>query len=404
MDVLRGILGIAVVLGLAAALSTARRRIPYRLVAWGIGVQVLLGLAFFKTEIGARAIEGITGVFTRILEFSYAGSSLVFGPIGSKEPPGGANYLAFQALPILIYFAGLMAILYHAGVMQIIIAAIARVLGRTFRVSGAESMAVAANIFVGMTEAPLVVRPYLTRMTRSELMTLMCGGFATVAGTVLGVYLSFVGEDYGPNLVAASVMSAPAAILIAKILVPETGTPETLDRPKIEFEARGHNLLDAIARGVKEGLFLALNVAAMLLVFNALIALVNWPLQSAGTSLESLFGAVLRPLAWILGAEWGDESARLGTLLGLKICANEWIAFQSLQGMLATGDIAPRTAHLASFALCGFANFGSIGVTLGGLRQLMPERSQELSELAFRAMLGGALASFLTAAVAGMLV
>lgn len=404
MDILRGAFGVAVILGICVALSTNRRAISGRLIIAGLALQVVLGLFVFKTSLGENAVRAVTDAFTRVLGFSYTGSSFVFGKLGGRDNPDGP-YLAFQMLPIIIYFAAIMAILYHLGIMQVVVYLFARLLGRLLRVSGAESMVVTANIFVGMTEAPLVVRPYLERMTQSELMALMCGGFATVAGTVLGVYISFVGNEYGAYLIAASVMSAPAAFVVSKTLVPETEAPETGAGLRLEFHRRGHNLLDAISVGVKDGLYLALNIAAMLIAFYALIALINWPLEAwFDSSLQQVLGILLMPLAWCLGVEWGTQAENLGTLLGMKLCINEWIAYDELRGMIQAASLNPRSIKIATFALCGFANLGSVGITLGGLGHLVPSRRKELSSLVLKAMIGGALASFLTAAIAGIFV
>jgi CNT family concentrative nucleoside transporter len=295
-----------------------------------------------------------------------------------------------------------MAILYHLGIMQVVIYALGRLLGKILGVSGAESMSVVADIFVGMTEAPLVVRPYLEKMTSSELMALMTGGLATIAGTVLGVYMIFVGERYAPYLITASFMAAPAAFVTAKILLPETEEPRTGKDASLVFERPGKNLLDAVAIGVRDGLQLALNIAAMLIAFYSLIALVNWPLEAwFGTSYQKLLGFVFSPFAWCLGVEWKD-ALDFGSLLGTKIVANEWIAYQDLQKMIEAGSLSDRTIKIATFSLCGFANFGSIGVILGGLGQLAPSRRADLARLALLAMIGGALASCLTGAVAGI--
>ena len=403
MPIARGLLGIAVLLGLCFALSSARRAIRWRVVVTGIALQVALCLLIFKTTVGHQVLEAVASFFTRLLEFSYAGSELVFGELGKKAGDSSLGFvLAFQALPILIFFAALMAILYHLGIMQVVVYGFARALGVLLRVSGAESMAVTANVVVGITEAPLVVRPYLERMTRSELMALMTGGFATIAGTVFGLYLGFVGEENGPYLIAASVMSAPAAFVTAKLLAPETDTPVTGADFRLRIERRAHNFLDALTTGVSDGLKLALNIGAMLIAFYALIALVNWPLAAwAGTSIEEIFGFLLRPLAWCLGIDWAD-AREAGTLLGLKISTNELVAFQRLQTTVADEGLSERSTRILTFALCGFANFGSIGVTIGGLSQLVPSRREDISRLALRAMMGGAIASFLTATIAGM--
>lgn len=402
---MRGILGIAVILAICWLLSRNRRAIPYRVVVSGIFLQVVLGLLVFKTSVGQSVVQGLSDFFRRVLEFSYEGSSFVFGPLGTRDglaSEPGASFLAFQALPIVIYFSALTAGLYHFGILQAVVYAFARVLGKLLRVSGAESMVVAANVFVGMTEAPLVVRPYIERMTRSELMALMTGGFATVAGTVLGVYMVFVGETYAPYLIAASVMSAPAAFVTAKILVPETEVPATGGHLKFTLDRPGSNFLDAISIGVRDGLKLALNIAAMLIAFYALIALVNWPLRSIlDVEIQDVFGWLLRPLAWCLGVEW-EDSSHFGSLLGTKVAINEWIGFQSLQEMIRTQAMSERSIKIATFALCGFANFGSVGITLGALGQLAPGRRIDFARFALLAMVGGALSSFLTAAIAGL--
>lgn len=398
MSVVRGGFGILVLLTICLLLSRNRRAIPYRIIGVGLLLQIALGLVVFKTTAGAQTLRSLTSGFARLLEFSYAGSSFVFGPLGDK---GEGFVLAFQVLPILIFFAALMAIVYHLRIMQIVVYLFARILGGLLRVSGAESMAVTANVFVGMTEAPLVVRPYLENMTRSELMALMTGGFATVAGTVFGVYLSLVGEAYGPFLLAASIMSAPAAFVVAKIIEPELETPRTGGAFQLDLTRPHPNLLAAISQGTRDGLRLALNVGAMLIVFYSLVALLNWPLDAwFGTSIQEVLGVLLRPLAWCLGVSW-EDAGHVGTLLGLKISTNEFFAYSQLNQLVAEQAISERSITLATFALCGFANFGSIGVTLGGLGQLIPGRRDELSRMALKAMVGGALASFLTAAIAG---
>jgi CNT family concentrative nucleoside transporter len=393
-----------VILAICAALSRNRRAVSGRVVVVGLLLQALLGLLVFGTTMGAGTLQALTDLFRTVLEFSYQGSAFVFGELGKRAERQDAFSLAFQVLPLVIYFAALMALLYHLRVMQVVIYLLARLLGRALRVSGSESMAVTANIFVGMTEAPLVVRPYLERMTPSELMALMTAGFATIAGTVFGIYLAFLGEEYGPFLLAASVMAAPAALVTAKVLVPETAVSETGGGVRLDLTRTSDNLLAAIASGVTDGLKLALNIAAMLIAFYALIALVNWPLGAlAGTSIEEVFGYLLRPLAWCLGVDWADAD-EAGSLLGLKLTTNELVAYRRLQEMIASGANSPRSIKIMTFALCGFANFGSIGVTLGGLGQLVPSRRADLSRLALLAMAGGALASCLTAAVAGIFI
>jgi CNT family concentrative nucleoside transporter len=286
--------------------------------------------------------------------------------------------------------------------MQVVVYALGRLLGKALGVSGAESLSVTADIFVGMTEAPLVVRPYIERMTRSELLALMTGGFATIAGTVLGIYMLFVGPAYAAYLIAASFMAAPASFVVAKTILPETEVSATGSDVRLAIERTGRNVLDAIAIAVRDALLLALNVAAMLIAFYSLIKLLNWPLDAwFGTSLQAVLGWVLSPFAWALGADWKDAVA-LGSLLGTKTVANEFIAYQELQAMIQNGTLSPRTVVIATFSLCGFANFGSIGVSLGGIGQLAPSRRSDLAELALPAMIGGALATCMTGAIAGM--
>jgi len=404
MQALRGILGIVVILGICTLLSRNRRAIKLRVVFWGLVLQLLLGLLIFKTQSGANVFQELANLVRRFLEFSYEGSSFVFGTLGKKAEQGGVYCLAFQALPIIIYFSAVMAILYHLRIMQVVVYVFARILGALLRVSGAESMVITANVFLGMTEAPLVVRPYIERMTRSEIMALMTGGFATIAGTVLGIYMMFVGERYGAYLIAASVMAAPAAFVTAKIIVPETEEPVTGRDIQLTFERPGRNLLDAVSIGVRDGLHLALNIAAMLIAFYALIALVNWPLEAlTGKKIQEIFGVLLSPFAWCLGVDWGD-AGNFGNLLGTKIVLNEWIGYEGLQRMIQAGGLSDRSIKIATFALCGFANFGSIGITLGGVGQLAPSRRGDLARYALLAMVAGALSSCLTATIAGMFV
>ena len=402
MSFARGALGVLIIIGICYLFSRERRAVPWRLVIVGLGLQILLGLFIFRTLAGKTLMEEAARVVTIFLDFSYQGSSFLFGSLGRKSTGQDDFHLAFQALPILIYFSAVMAALYHFGIMQLVVYGLARVLWKLLGVSGAEAMSVTADVFVGMTEAPLVIRPYIERMTASELTAVMAGGFATIAGTVLGVYMQFVGEAYAPYLLAASVMAAPAALVTAKLLVPEVGEPVTAGGMSFRYEKAGANLLDAIAIGVKDGLYLALNIAAMLIAFYSLIALVNWPLTSwFGVTLQEILGFVLRPFAWCLGVSW-EDAGRFGSLLGTKLAINEWIAYQDLQGLIARNELGDRSIKIATFALCGFANIGSMGVIVGGIGQLAPSRREDLARLAPRAMLAGALASCLTGAVAGM--
>jgi CNT family concentrative nucleoside transporter len=318
-------------------------------------------------------------------------------------------YFAFQVLPTIIFFAALMSILYHYGVMQKVVEAIAWVMHKTMRTSGAESLSAAANIFVGQTEAPLVISPFVATMTRSELMAVMVGGFATIAGGVLAAYVGF-GLDAG-HLLTASVISAPAALLIAKILEPEVDEPKTLGHVRVEIPRASVNGIDAAARGTIQGLKLALNVAAMLIAFLALIALLDGALAWVGArfgqewSFSLLLGYAFSPFAWLMGIEWGD-CLPVGELLGKRMVANEFVAYMQLDKWMEAGsevELSERSVVITTYALCGFANFGSIGIQLGGIGPLAPERQSDLARLGLRAMLGGTLASFMTACVAGML-
>ncbi|MGK0220665.1 MAG: CNT family concentrative nucleoside transporter, partial [Planctomycetota bacterium] len=320
----------------------------------------------------------------------------------------GIVSFAFKALPTILYFSAAMAILYHLGIMQRVIWLLAAFMTKLMRVSGAESLAMAANVFVGQTEAPLVVRPYVPKMTRSELMAMMTGGFATIAGSVLAVYIGILGTDFAGHLLAASFMSAPAAFVIAKIMVPETEvstTAGTVSLLKDDDENRPVNVLDAAAAGTSDGLKLYLNVLAMLIAFVSLVALIDAGLglidvQGTALSLSRIFGWLFSPVAWMMGVEWSD-CQNFGTLLGTKVAVNEFIAFGSMADMQANATLSPRSLEMAAYALCGFANFSSIGIQIGGITPLAPERRGEIASLAMRAMIGGAFASWMTATIAG---
>ena len=382
---------------------------------FGVALQLALAGLIMGTDVGRAAFQGAADFAAKLIGMAVPGTKLVFGDIG--DPGGRLGFIfafAGSGLAAIIFFSALMAILYHLGVMQVLIWIFAKVMSATMGVSGAESMAMAANIFVGQTEAPLVIRPYLGRLTRSELNALMTGGFATIAGSVLAVYLGFLGEEYGPHLLTASVMSAPAAFLIAKIMLPETEEPATGGKVELRIERTSHNLIEAAATGTQDGLKLWLNVIAMLIAFSALIQLVDWPLTAlgdglsidGGLSLSRVFGWVFAPVAFAMGVEGWHDCQLFGSLLGLKIAANEFIAFSELQAFLP-GSEGPvfehaRSAKMAAYALCGFANFASVGIQIGGISSLEPSRKRHLSELALRAMLGGAFASWMTATVAGM--
>jgi len=403
---MRGVLGVFVLLGIAYCLSNNKSKINYKLVGWGLSIQTLFALLILKSPIGKPVFSYIDKVITKIISFSNAGSDFLFKSfvpdVGFHE--GLVNF-AFRALPTIIFFSGLMAVMYHFGIIQFIVKWIAKLMQKTMGTSGSETLSVSANIFVGQTEAPLMVRPFIANMTKSELMAIMTGGFATAAGGVLALYVMWLGDIPGiaGHLIAASVMSAPAALVIAKIIYPETDESETMGDLKIEVKKTDANSLDALGRGATEGLKLAANVAAMLVAFVSMVAMFNFLLGFLGTSLQEIMGLFFKPLAWTMGVPW-SEAQIMGTLMGEKLALTELIAYADLRTFVGNGEISGRTAIIASYALCGFANFGSIGIQIGGLGSIAPSRRKDIAKLAFKAMIGGALASWITASIAGILV
>lgn len=401
-----GLLGIVVLLGIAVAMSNNRKQINIRIVAWGLGLQLLFALFILKTSMGKPLFEFLDKAISKLISFSDAGGDFLFT---SFVPDVGFHTalvnFAFRALPTIIFFSALMSVLYHLGIIQFVVKWIAKAMQKTMGTSGSETLSVSANIFVGQTEAPLMVRPFISKMTHSELMAVMVGGFATVAGGVLAIYVKWLTDIPGiaGHLLAASVMSAPAALVIAKIIYPETEDSETMGDLKIEVERTSSNAMEALGNGASDGLKLAANVAAMLVAFISIVAMVNYLLGFAGTSIDQLLGLIFQPLAWTMGVPW-EESALMGTLMGKKIAFTELIAYGDLKEIMASGQISERTAIIASYALCGFANFGSIGIQLGGIGAMAPERKKDLAALVSKAMIGGALASWLTATVAGILI
>ena len=405
------LVGLIVIVAIAYAISTNRRAIDVRIIAWGLGLQIAFALIVLKTAAGQRTFQALGGVINRLLDFAFVGSSMVFGPMGSKEVwprimnqvlgPEGAQWsvvFAFQVLPTIIFIAALFAILYYLGVMQAVVRLFAIVMRRVMRASGAESLNVAASIFMGQTEAPLTIRPYLPRMTESELMTVMTAGMAHISGGIMAAYILFGIE--AQHLLTAVIMTAPGTLMMAKIFVPETEVPETMGTVKLEVERTDVNVIDAAGRGTGEGLSLALNVGAMLISFLALIALVNGLLSLVGLSLQQIFGWVFAPIAWAMGVPWRDAPT-IGNLLGTRMALNEFVAYSQLGPMKSSLD--PRSFTIATFALCGFANFSSIGIQIGGIGALAPSRRHDLARLGMRAMLAGTLANFLTATIAGFL-
>jgi len=420
MILLRAALGLVFFCFVAWLMSSSRRKFPWRLVLSGVALQFVLAWCFLENSFGLALFQGASSFVAKLTSVAEPGAKLVFGPLADFGqmaevfgPEGGFIFaFAGKGLVLLIFFSALMSVLYHVGIMQLVVWVLARMMSLLMGVSGAEAMAMAANVFVGNTEAPLVVRPYVPKMTLSELNALMTGGFATIAGTVLAVYMGILGEELGPHLLSASVLSAPAAFVIAKIMRPET--EESVTAGKIEFrvDRTSNNLVEAATDGTTTGLKLWLNVIAMLIAFMALVHLANWPIGAVGEALEidgglslqRLFGWIFAPIAWLMGVEGWHDSQLMGTLLGTKLSINEFVALTEMTKCLP-GGVTPfehsRTAAMAAYALCGFANFGSMGVQIGGLAPLAPDRKSDISRLAFKAMIGGAFASWMTAAVAG---
>lgn len=435
-SILRGTFGVAALIGCAVLLSSNRRRINWQTVAWGLALQVALAVLILQgSHLGAlfaplgwprMFFSWVSSLFVLILRFTSEGASFVFGPlaIGPGRPDSLGSFFAFQVLPTLIFFSSLMSILYHLGVMQRVVRGMGWAVNRLLRTSGAESLAVTANIFVGQIEAPLVIRPFLAGLSRSELLAVMAGGMATIAGGVMAAYIQMLGTSFAEaqdvsieaaqllfaeQLLGASVMAAPAALLLAKILIPETTQTETAGNVEVRLEHAAQNVIDAAARGAADGLKLALNVGAMLIAFIALIALVNavlgWGAGFFGfdLTLQRILGWLLAPVAWIIGVPWQD-APQVGALIGTKVVLNEFIAYLGLAENIQQGVLLPRTIVITTFALCGFANFSSIAMQIGGIGPLAPARTSEIAQLGLQAVLVGSLANLMTAAIAGALI
>ena len=417
MHFVQPLIGAAVILGIGYAFSTNRKAINWTTIAWGLSLQVVFAFIVLKTSIGQSVFEFIGGYITKLLGFSSVGAAFVFGPLGDANVwgramtgaigPDGAQYaviFAFQILPTIIFIAALFAILYYFGIMQVIVRVFAVVMHRVMKASGAESLNVAASIFMGQTEAPLTIRPYLPEMTQSELMTVMTSGMAHISGGIMAAYIAFGIE--ARHLLAAVIMTAPGTIMMAKLLVPETETPKTMGSVTLKVEKTDVNVIDAAGRGTHEGLHLALNVGAMLISFLALIALLNailgyipWP-GGGVLSLSRIFGWVFAPIAWAMGVPWHDAPV-IGNLLGTRMALNEFVAYSQLGPLKSSLD--SKSFTIATYALCGFANFSSIGMQIGGIGGLAPNRRGDLARLGLRAMFAGTLANFMTATIAGFL-
>lgn len=416
-NILFGIFGLSVLLALIWVVGGCRKNVSPKLVLFGVLLQVVFALIVLRTGWGRAVFDALGNVFVVILGFTREGSSFIFGSFMDVDQFGFV--FAVQVLPTIIFFASLMAVLYHLGWMQKAVQGVAWVMTRTLKVSGAESLAVAANVFVGQTEAPLVVRPYISRMTQSELFTMMIGGMATIAGGVLAAYVGVLGGSdpvqqlyYAKHLLSASIMAAPATIVVAKLMIPETEESLTKGEVKIEVERETHNVIEAAASGASDGVKLALNVGAMLLAFLALIAMLNYPLEILGNklgieealgkplNLALILGYVCAPLAWLIGVPWADATT-VGSLIGQKVVANEFVAYTQLN--LVKDTLSQQGLLISTYALCGFANFSSIAIQIGGIGGLAPNRKADLARLGLKAVFGGTVVTLMTATIAGVI-
>jgi concentrative nucleoside transporter, CNT family len=446
MPMLQACLGVVVLLAIGYALSSSRGAINWRTIIAGVLLQLAIAACVLKLALVRDAFEFVARAVTRVISFADAGIVFLFGPkLADPSGPWGFVF-AFKVLPVIVFFASLMTVLYHVGVMQRVVALAAWVLRKSLGITGAEALSASANIFVGQTEAPLTVKPYIANMTRSQLTTVMVGGFATIAGSVMAAYIGILGDAFGAievaranlagpeaaaaltagrelfakHLLCASIMSAPAGIVMAKLVMPETQTPHPESvRALMSKERTTSNIVDAAATGATDGLRLALNVAAMLVAFVALLAMINWPLEAISDlasvkawresngipplTLQTLLGFLLAPIGWLVGggASW-QEARSVASLMGTAIVATEFVAYLDLAAQIKAGTLSPRSAAIATYCLCGFANIASIGIQIGGLSALAPERRADLAALAPRAMLAGALACWMTGAVAGL--
>ena len=429
MGIIRGLLGLVVLIGIGYLFSTNRRAINWKLVGVGVFLQILFGVLVTKIPFIAGVFEFFSRAFVRLLSFSSAGAQFLFGNLANPAQNGGLGYIfAFNVLPTIIFFSTVSAGLYYLGVLQRVVYSIAWVMSKGMRLSGAESLSAAGNIFLGQTEAPLLVRPFINKMTRSELMCLMTGGMATLAGGVLAAYVSFLGGSdpaqqavLAAHLLTASIMNAPAGIVLAKMLVPETEADKINTHLQVNKESLGVNFIDALSIGAGDGLRLALNVGGMLLAFIAIIALLNYILLKFGSisglndlvvastggrfdglSFQYLLGQIFRLVAFLIGIPWAD-TLQVGSLLGQKTAINEFVAYLDLAKMKEAGSISPKSIVMATYALCGFSNFSSIAIQIGGIGGMAPDQQGNLSRLGLYALLGASVACLMTATVAGIL-
>lgn len=399
-----GLAGIVAILGIAFALSTDRKAIKPRIVLWGLGMQLALAFFILKVPVGKQIFHTLGEAVTTVLDFSKKGAGFLFGPLaGSDQFP---FIFAFQVVPAIIFVGSLMGIAYYLGIMQFIVNLVAKLMVKTMGTSGAESLNAVGTVFIGQSEAPLLIRPYIPEMTKSELNAIMTGGMATIAGSVMAAYIGMLGPSWAPHLLAASIMGAPAGLVLAKILVPETEESKTVGAVKLSVERTESSIIEAAAKGAGDGMHLGFIVGAMLIAFISLLALINAGFGLLHTSLEQILGTILAPLAFLMGVPWTDAST-VGGLIGQKIVLNEFVAYSHLSDIIngkASGvTLSPVSTTIATFALCGFANFSSIAINIGCIGGIAPSRRGELAKLGLRAMLGGALASCLTATLAGMM-
>ena len=426
MEYIRGFIGISALLAVAFLFSSNKKSVDWRLVGIGVALQTVFGLLITKVDFVENIFAGISGGFVKLLSFAQEGAIFLFGDLATDS---FGTIFAFQVLPTIIFFSTVSAGLYYLGILQKVVYGIAWVMSKTMRLSGAESLSAAGNIFLGQTEAPLLVRPFIPAMTKSELMCLMTGGMATIAGGVLAAYVSFLGGDsveeqsrFASYLLGASIMNAPAAIVMSKIIIPETNKEGPNDKLQVSEEEMGVNLIDAMSIGASDGLKLALNVGGMLLAFIAVIAAINYLLtgmvgdwlglnsfvvsstngQFEGFSLEYILGQVFRVFAWLMGVEWQD-TLQVGSLLGQKTVINEFVAYSGLSEMKEAGSLSPKSIIISTYALCGFSNFSSIAIQVGGIGSIAPNQQGNLSKLGMQALLAATLACMMTASIAGML-
>ena len=402
-----GFIGILALLMIAYALSNNRKAIKFETIFWGLGLQAFFGIIILKIPFIKSQFFFVDKIFKTLISFSDKGSDFLF----SSFVPGIGYHeaminFAFRALPVVIFFSSLISIAYHFGIIQIVVKWVAKLMEKSMKTSGAETLSISANIFVGQTEAPILIRPYIKNMTTSELMAIMTGGFATVAGSVLALYVLWLEKIPGiaGHMLAASIMSAPASLVIAKLIYPETEKTNSLDELDLHIEKNTTNAMDALGNGATQGLKLAANIGAMLIAFISILSMINFTLEYfLNINLQEILGIIFSPLAWTMGIPW-KEANIVGRLMGEKIVLTELIAYGSLGDLINNNLISERSAIISSYALCGFANFGSIGIQLGGIGAMAPEKRNILSKIVLKAMVGGALASWLTATIAGILI